>query len=528
MPNSDLLDSALNQRPFPQAQFLSEQGFSSFLRDRGLNIHSRDIRQLVRSGVVDTLYDDPPYYHPFQVWPISQFLKKLEIRLQGQFSHCGLNVGTLKRSLDLNFSHRMDDIQSFLEGNDLAEFRSRVLPFLLWIEQYYLPIVHGSRAGFVTLTNCDGSEWHEWKRTTPPSGLLKDFDIDLNEVVKWHRRILFDANAADPFPDLYLLLRSMPYEKRKRFKGSVRLAHDLYELAEMLRFFVEENSDQSMVKEWDPRGLPDSPWMERLYGGQPRFGSPEFLRRLIREHGLDPKSRVTWLVEGDTEEGFIRQYVHRMGLERSFEFVTIRNFGGDDAFGRVIPAIQEDLRADRDEYCFVTLTFDESPRTRQRIDELVREGLVNFRFSVSNPEFELENFSIDELVHVATQWAAELDKEIEIDEVKLMNEVNDRLVRCNEPFDKAFNSVLHLSGQIFRLQKGSKWGKRLADLRFRKREDEARDGVYSEDSLFKIESQILAVLRGGQPDIDFLLSMDRIDVANLEISVSRGSAGLAD
>ena len=119
------------------------------------------------------------------------------------------------------------------------------------------------------------------------------------------------------FQDLYLLLRSMPFDQRRKFKGRLRLTYDLYELTEMARLFLERISDKPMAKEWHPLGSPDTPWVEWNYGSQPKFGNPEFLRAVVRGFGLDPAFRVQWLVEGPTEEGFILRYTERAGSEYS-------------------------------------------------------------------------------------------------------------------------------------------------------------------------------------------------------------------
>ena len=518
MPTSALLDSALTQRPFPQAQFLTDNRFRQFLRDRGLRVNPQGIRQLVGAGVVDQLHDDPAYFHPFQIWSISQFLMKLELRLTSQFCYSGLDFDALKRNADLNLSARLNEINSFRCGGMLTEFNTRILPFLLWIEQYYLPVVRGSRAGLVRLVNCDSKGWHDWKSTNPPKELLERLGVTVDQVAKWREKVLLDAYGADPAPDLYLLLRSMPFERRNRLKGSMRLAYDLYEIAEIMRLFVEEVSDLSVAKEWDPHGHPDASWVKRFYGVDPTFGTPAFLRPLIRQYGLDAAFRVMWLVEGDTEDAFILRYIHCISASRSLEFVTIRNFGGDAAFRKRIPAIDEDLKVAQTEQCFVTVTFDESGDSRRRVEELVCNGSINFQFSLSDPDFEIENFSVAELVDVASSWAEELKKPIRMGLSDVIDQVSDRIEHRQETFSKALNSVLHLNGESFRLQKGSEWGRRLADYRNCTRIQEIESGVYLESKLSKIERQILAVFRGSQPHIDYPISIEEVDPSNLEIT----------
>ena len=311
----------------------------------------------------------------------------------------------------------------------------------------------------------------------------------------------------------------MPFDQRNRFKGRLRLAYDLYEIAEVIRLFLEKVSDKPVTKEWHPNGHPDTPWVERVYGNQPKFGSPEFLRPVVRHFGLDPAFRMRWLVEGETEEGFILRYTERLGANIG-EFVTIRNFGGDGSFQRQIPAIDADLQAAREEQCFVTLTFDDdSNSTRSRLGGLVQNGHVNVPFVLNKPDFELENFTVSQLVSVAAAWASDLSKPIKLNQETLAEGVSLRIEEKKEGFQKAFNSVLYLNGEKqYKLSKGAEWGERLADCLLETRDSELESGTYSEHSLTKIERQLLFIMRNSEPFIDYLGSIRHLDPTSLEIT----------
>ena len=258
-------------------------------------------------------------------------------------------------------------------------------------------------------------------------------------------------------------------------------------------------------------------WVERVYGGQPRFGSPGFLRPVVRHYGLDPAYRVRWLVEGETEEAFILRYVERLGANIK-EFVTIRNFHGDGAFKKQIKAIDADLEAAGKEQCFVTLTFDDSDTARKRLNGLIGSRLVNFRYVLNKPDFELENFTVPQLVEVAVTWASDLQYQVKLPQETLIRMVKSRINKKKGCFKTAFNDTLHENGERFQLSKGHEWGKRLADHLSGKRESEVEPGVDSEGTLTKIEQQTLFVLRNSQPFIDYPLSMKNLDFSTLEIT----------
>lgn len=512
----DLINNAVTGRQFPQIPFMTESRFDSFLRDRGFRLGSRGIGHLVDAGLIERLHATEGDFHPFQIWPISRLFEAVNIRLDSGISYNGLDPAAMKRFIDLNWSRCQNHLTDFPQSPLCVEFNQKVLPFLLWLESYFLPVVRGPRPGVVHVTGLNASEWRRWDARALGPDLLGAHSMTMEQLSGWRSRILLDASNCDPALGLYLLLRSMPFDQRDRFRGRLRLAYDLYEVSELIRLFLEETSGQPLVKEWDPNGNPDTPWVERIYGSQPRFGEPGFLRPVVRHFGIDPAFRVRWLVEGQTEAGFILRYVERLGANVE-QFVTIREFGGDGAFQRESPAIDADLEAAKEEQCFVTLTFDESSRTRRRLKGLIEAGRVNFPFVLNKPEFELGNFTVEQLVDVALTWASELEYSVGLTQGELARDVKRRISQQNADFKRAFNSVIRLNGDSFKLSKGSQWGQRLADYLSDIRDLEAKAGTYSDQTLAKIERQILFVLHNSQPFIDYRLSIENLDPASLEI-----------
>ena len=514
----DLIKNAIEKRPFAQIPFMTEGRFDSFLRDRSIRIGPTGLRSLVDAGVIERLNSGSGDFHPFQVWPISRLLGSLEIRLDAGLSYVGLDHARLEEFFRLNWSHRKNHLVDFPVSALCCDFNRRFFPLLLWLESNFLPVVRGSRPGMVHVVGLDAAEWIRWDARSQWPDLLDEHSVSIEQLSELRDKVLFDAFKCDPAADLYLLLRSMPFDQRNRFRGRLRLAYDLYEIAEVIRLFLEKVSDKPVVKEWHHNGRPDTPWVERVYGSQPKFGSPDFLRPVVRHFGLDPAVRMRWLVEGDTEEGFLLRYTERLGANIG-EFVTIRNFGGDGSFQKQIRAIDADLQAAKEEQCFVTLTFDDdSTNTRGRLEGLVQNGLVNIPFVLNKPDFELENFTVDQLISVATTWGSELSKPIKLDQATLAVEVSQRIAAKKEGFKKAFDSVLHLNGEKqFKLSKNAEWGKRLADCLLETRNSEPESGTYSEHTSTKIERQLLFIMRNSEPFIDYPGSISNLDPTSLEI-----------
>lgn len=514
----NLLEEAITNRPFHQLHLLPESQFASFLSKRGLDVGFRGIRSFVDLGIIEELGDQMTGFHPFQLWPISNILGTLETKLDTGIRWHGLEPKGLKRFIDINWCRHADHLGDLQKSNELILFNRRILPLLLWIESYFLPVVRGSRKGLVTLVNVNEAEWNKWRASINFDDWLCRHSLSIQLLSEWREQLLMRAFHYDPTPDLYLLLRSMPFDRRDRFKDRLRLAYDLYEIAEITRLFLESIDDWPVRKEWDPTGEPNTRWVERFYGSQPKFGTPEFLRPLARRHGLDPAPRVRWLVEGETEKGFILGYTKRLAVTIE-DYATVSNLGGDGALtGRKhIASVERFLAIAREEQCFVALTFDESRDARMRIERLIQDELVNLCFVLNDPDFELECLGVHELVTVAMALASDSPHPITLCHEYLVEEVKQRIKEKNEGFQKAFNNVLYLNEEEFELHKGTEWGTKLADFLFDRRETEANADGYSEDTLTKMERQVLKVLRGSQPAIDFPLSVERIDPKTLEI-----------
>ena len=511
-----LLKDALVARPFPQLRLLSEWEFASFLRDRGFDVGIGGLNSFVESGLIERLGNEAEAFHPFQVWPISELFRLLETKLDVGMNHYGLNPEGLKRFIDLNWDRHAEHLVNFPKSSACLEFNEQIFPLLLWLESYFLPSIRG----VTTLdAGASSSAWHEWRMTCDIQDWLTKHSISIERLAKWRDSTLFSAHLYDGNSDLYLLLRSVNFAKRDRFKDRLRLAYDLYEIAEITRLFLEQLEDRSHRKEWDPTGHPNTTWVERLYGSQPKFGAPEFLRPLVRSYGLDPAPRVRWIVEGETEEGFILRYAERMGRNIK-DYATVANLGGDGAFigNKQIPALIAYLESARDEQCFASLTFDDSNDASKRMQQLVADGLVSLCYALNRPDFELENFQVAELVSVAMALASESPYPILMDQEQLTREVANRIKKKpKEGFKKALETVLHFHGEKFKLSKGIKWGSRLADYLSDKRDAQVEAQEYSEDALAKIERQVLVVLRGSSPIINVPLSVEKLEANALEI-----------
>ena len=502
-------------RPFPQLPFMSETRFVSFLKDRGLNIGPTGVRAFVDRGIIGKLTDTPSCFHSFQMWPISRILAKIQIDIKASIRYSGLDISATQDFVNVQ-RIRVKELYGYFEKISMCiEFNERILPFLLWVESYFLPIVRGR------VINVDPPSWYRWRRSVNLNGWLSMHSVSIEDIVTWRYRILMDALAHDPSPDSYLLFRSISFLKRDKFKGSLRLAYDLYEIAEILRLFLEQVSEVPVRKEWDPMGDPNTPWVEQFYGSQPQFENVEFLRPLARNYGLDPTTRVLWLVEGITEKAFTIGYVERMGIDIN-QFAIFHDAGGDGALKDnptewIIPRLESAQK----EQQFATLTFDDTTDARRQVNKLVEKKLINIPYALNDPDFERENFTVEQLVTIACDWVSESNPISEDIRSIILEQTESRLCEKKEDFIRAFNSVLHQNGITSRISKEPQWGMRLAGYLSDQRENEYQNGDYSEENLSKIEKQILLVYQDGQPFIDYPLSIEHLRPKMLEVVVPK-------
>lgn len=521
-----LIQAAIASIPFPQLPLVTKPRFASFLGQRDINVGEKGIDALVNARIIERLCDAAQCFHPFQVWPIAHLLHNVKIDLGIGIQHYGLDVAATERFVELQVTERIKDwFERFPQNERLIDFNERLMPMLLWLESYYLPKIRGvfraegSQSGFGVARR----KWQNWVKRVNLPDLLVQHSLSIDELIRFRSMILNDALWHDPAEDAYLLFRSMPFFKRDQFKGNLRVAYDLYEIAELLRLYVEDVSDSRLPKEWNPAGEANAEWATRRYGGETQFGNPVFMRPLVREYGLDPSPRVLWLVEGRTEKGFITKYVDRTG-EDMLRFVTIEVLHGDGSVKKVPAWLKGRLISARNDQCFVTVTLDDSDKIRKNIDDFKVQGLINIPYVLNGPDFENETFRdendglpIDHLLNamlygldIPPSDIGQIKEESKGGYNKSKGGIN-RLI-------KAFNDAIKRhKDPAFQISKGEEWGKKMADYLSDKREEEVMNGTYSETSLSKIERQILSVWQCSQPFVDFPSSIKKVNPGALEI-----------
>ena len=169
----------------------------------------------------------------------------------------------------------------------------------------------------------------------------------------------------------------------------------------------------------------------------------------------------------------------------------------------------------------MTLTFDDVPKTRDRLKELQTHPLITLGYILCSPDFERENFSAEELTEVVFRWALDCGLSIPVSNEHFSQKLEGRFNRSSASSNvaKEINGVLKEYLPNFHIEKGKEWGERLADFLSHKRDRQVGLGTYSENDLSKIERQIFLCYRVSQPYINYPMSIDHLEITELELKL---------
>ena len=255
-------------------------------------------------------------WHPFQLWSFSSLADILRVDMTLNYAlyteeACAKGVGSMVETIH-------DRVIAF-GSSDLQHDFLRILALLLGAE----PLVHLALDTNVTYHPRAGESFEDyfrWRDTQDGTRLLADLRLPIDAVVAWHERLACTAHHRDPQVFMRELLRYVDPSKRALFKGDALLANDLYESSEILRRYLERFHADSVAARPSPlpeentvgfmQSVEEGRQLNAFSVGEPRTAdyNRSVLRRLLRQYQLDPQPRLTWFVEGDTEEAFIKHY----------------------------------------------------------------------------------------------------------------------------------------------------------------------------------------------------------------------------
>jgi hypothetical protein len=298
-----------------------------------------------------------------------------------------------------------------------------------------------------------------WRESLGSSDLIANVGLTVQEVEQWHHNIASNAHISDPANNFRILLRHASRRKLQKLQSRALLALALYDMAEVLRRYLEQFHGRELLEEDDVIYGPQGPDVKRRFYGSPRTAdfNRTIFRRIVREFDLDPQARTTWFIEGNTEEAYIRRMAERMYIDLDRAGVEIMNVNGLGglASDRLMDLLE---RFQREEvFPFVSIDCDARQEHLRCLRNYASKGLLPIGFKLWNPDFEASNFSYDELAKVANQMAVDAGFVADIS----TDEIEREMTKSRQPVGKTIEKLW--SKRLFYGNKGAVWGKALAD-----------------------------------------------------------------
>lgn len=278
--------------------------------------------------------------------------------------------------------------------------------------------------------------------------------IGQEDIEKIRRELGITAETIDPNGNLHLVIRLMNVSERERIKGKIGLSMLFLTMAETLRRVLELEFNEEYPEE-DEIGIGSIIKETKiLLQGSTRIldnkrsEANQFLRRL----GLDYGVRARVYVEGLTEYSAI---AHQFSHNSSVEIIDLKgNFVA--RYGRGV-SFRESLRNDLKSKIFSIILLDGNVSDNCRaVKQAATNDEICGAFFISNPDFELMNFTHMELSKIISDMAYELghhfDKNLIYDNIKNADSAK-----------KIFNKLRKLSSRLIGLSKGEDWGIKLAE-----------------------------------------------------------------
>lgn len=274
--------------------------------------------------------------------------------------------------------------------------------------------------------------------------------------IEYYRdKICTDAEVIDSNKYLHLIIRLMKSNERKKLKGHISLAILFLTMAECLRRNLEL-AFQKEYPEEDEHGFGEVfRDAKLLLQGSTRVldGNRVVANQFLRRFGLDYGIRINVYVEGNTEfEGLNSEFSTNSS-------VLVINLRGQfkEKQGKGV-SFRESLRNDIKSKIFSIILFDSDVSENHRaVQQAVKLDEIYGMFFISKPDFEFQNFKIDELTKIAFQLAVKRGLK-----GPLLEEVKKETKKAKSA--KEFFKILHKQSPIFlSVSKGSEWGKALAE-----------------------------------------------------------------
>jgi hypothetical protein len=390
-----------------------------------------------------------PLFHPFRCYVLYHIYNKLKLNFSSEQTL--LNTKGFERLISLHV-----ESYNYWSSKKDTSLLLKYWNYITSIAVISEPFVHRIIFNKVTMDISDN-----YKSILDRLKKIREKVVNLFQMIdevhiEYYRdEICTDAEIIDSNKYLHLIIRLMKSDERKKLKEHISSAILFLTMAECLRRTLEL-AFQKEYPEEDECGFGEVFRSAKLLlqsSTRVLDGDRVVANQFLRRFGLDYGIRINVYVEGDTE---FEALSSEFSTNSSVLIINLRgNFKEKQGKG---VSFRESLKNDIKSKIFSIILFDSDVSENYRaVQQAAKLDEICGVFFISKPDFELQNFKIDELIEIAFQLAAK--KGLKDSSLK---ELKKDIKKAKSA--KEFFIILHEQSPIFRsVSKGAEWGKALVE-----------------------------------------------------------------
>ncbi|MGD0165967.1 MAG: hypothetical protein ABSC51_01565 [Gaiellaceae bacterium] len=292
-----------------------------------------------------------------------------------------------------------------------------VVLLLCWLQNRYLPYVLGrTTLVFDPEISKTVDPLPDERREFDHELLLTRLGITTEHVRRVYEQLALIGRTRDPIEDWYLVIRAARHKGHEKFEGDARLAHLIYDAAEVLRRFLADATGEVPP---DCNNLFRSPtdWTEKWLGHERRvyYDRADF-KKILESRGLSPHG-VHVFVEGESDIDLIGGLIdHLWGSYRALgvRFTSLGGIGEVSRQRTLFDAFSSYARK-------AILVADDEGKIARDVERLRSDGLLvnEDEIHLWRRNIEEDSTSLAELIGFATELAKEKGRDLGLSEVKL-------------------------------------------------------------------------------------------------------------
>ena len=454
---ADLMTGEYEQSDDYRIRFLNEEDASYRLDDRPPStaiIESLEINTPLRKPCRELSW------HPFRMYAIHRLANQLDRGTLPIFAAL-YHQQTLEPAIRFT-KQRTIEQPNFARVLELVDEWNRTCELAILVEPIYLPRIDQRVSYRLGMTRFEFDEQVASLKSEIACSINESAESEFRNI---HQELCSAATITDRNSSVHTLMRLGSKQFRDRLKGSLARAVMFKTMAELIRRFAEDKFGVELPEE-DECGIgpKNSPESKRLFFGGDRLfdGGAVPKREFLRQFDFDANARVRWYVEGQTELGAMRFALGSNSLVAQTEIVNLH--------GRVTEknnlSFIDSLRRDQDEgvVSFILVDNDRSENLRI-VRKAAASGGFFGEFYIAIPDFELWNFSIEELTRMCLEQFGSMSPESKSEEI--FDRILKSVASQNPANMRDLQSIIRAqSPSNWVPAKGLHWGESLMDGAF--------------------------------------------------------------